>query len=513
MNTDTNGNKNLVKDLVERLAGAASCTRQQTLGVVGPALRQQQPPEHCRAACLENDPQAVAARGCAWLRGAQAGAPNEADLDGGRCPRGYRAAAQAVRVNDGAAYLLTLGADGDGGATESEARGALARLEDLSQSLEKVGQLIAENDGLADEVLRSYEQLNLIFDFTQQIASLTDADEIIQALLSRLGESLSTTTMMVVDAGGRYRGYDVPNKRWISEGDASVFSDALGKEIQNVQKSRIVSVVSTPTANIALGPLTRLDNRTDVVLAMRLPGGGEFKSGDMLMIESILSFGGQIIANTEIQERLRRMSFEATRALVAAIDKKDHYTSGHSERVGYLARLVGHRLGVPPNELQILEMSGLLHDVGKIGIPEGILCKPGKLTPEEYDVIKNHPRMGYEILKPIASFGEVLDGVLYHHENPDGSGYPESLSNQKIPLFARIIHVVDVFDALTTTRSYRLAFSIEQACDILRKEAGNKLDPEVVTIFLDLLPALRETHPEAFVPVFRREREVTHVGA
>jgi HD-GYP domain-containing protein (c-di-GMP phosphodiesterase class II) len=256
-----------------------------------------------------------------------------------------------------------------------------------------------------------------------------------------------------------------------------------------------------------------MDERVDAVLAIRPPYAGEFTSGDMLMIESLLAFGGQIISNSEIHERLRRMSLESTRALVAAIDKKDHYTSGHSERVGFLARLTGQRMGLAASELQVLEMSALLHDVGKIGIPEGILCKPGRLTKEEYDVIKNHPRMGYEILKPIASFGDVLEGVLHHHENPDGSGYPEGLAGDQIPLYARIIHVVDVFDAVTSTRSYRTAFSLGRSREIICEEAGTRLDAEVVKVFLELLPTLRAEHAEQFGSVFCCEEEVTDAVA
>jgi putative two-component system response regulator len=197
---------------------------------------------------------------------------------------------------------------------------------------------------------------------------------------------------------------------------------------------------------------------------------------------------------------------------VAAIDKKDRYTSGHSERVGYLAKLIGRQMGIPANELQVLEMSGLLHDVGKIGVPEGILRKPGKLTKEEYDIIKSHPRMGHEILTPIASFGGVLDGVLYHHENPDGSGYPDGLGNDEIPLFARIIHVVDVFDALTSTRSYRVAFSPEQAYEILREEAGTKLDAEVVAVFLEMVSALQATSPDELANIICFDKEVSDVA-
>lgn len=408
-------------------------------------------------------------------------------------------------------FLLAIeGAAGQPDAYEDGAD-ALARLEALSRALAKVGQLLDENEGLADEVLRGYEQLNLIFDFTQQIARLTDADEIERALLHRLGTLLAAQTVMVVGPHNTYRCYEVPSGKRVSDGSTSVLPEQLVIQLETARESRVVVVHSCESTHTVIGPLVRLDDRIDMVLALRPFDAGQFTSGDTLLTESLLSFGGQIISNAEVHQRLRRMSLESTRALVAAIDKKDHYTSGHSERVGCLARLIGRRMQVPANELKILEMSGLLHDVGKIGIPEVILCKPGKLTRDEYETIKQHPRMGHEILTPIASFGAVLDGVLYHHENPDGSGYPEGLSGDEIPLFARIIHVADVFDALTSTRSYRVAFSPEQAADILREEAGTRLDSEVVAVFLAMMPELAENPPAELADIFPRPQEVSDV--
>jgi len=504
-------NKGQEFNLVQTLIGQCSGASDSRLGVVGPTVEPPMPPAACLRTCLKGDSARIGVDGCTWLRGMASGSFNATALMEGACPRGFEAAARVVRLKGGTGYLLSVSDASRTPDPAESADSALERIDRASRAIETTARLLDENEGLADEVLRSYEQLNLIFDFTQQIASLINTKEIVHALLSRLGETLSANTVLVVNSAGLYRAYDVPNRIWVSDGDLSLLSTDLIDEIEAVRKSRQISVVSSPAARIALGPLSRLDNKTDVVLAIRLQHQDEFTSGDTLMIESILSFGGQIIVNSEIHGRLRRMSIESTRALVAAIDKKDHYTSGHSERVGYLARLVGRRLGLAQNELQILEMSGLLHDVGKIGIPENILCKPGKLTSEEYDIIKKHPRMGYEILKPIASFGEILDGVQYHHENPDGSGYPDGLAGPDIPLFARIIHVVDVFDALTTTRSYRVAFSIDQAREILLKESGEKLDEEVVRIFLTLLLELCEERPEAFAHIFSETSEAAHV--
>ena len=456
-------------------------------------------------------------QGCTWLQAACAGKLDTGLLADGKCPRGYRAAGQMIRL-DGAEALLLAVEESPAAPTSSlapqSADGTLQQLESMSRLLERIGQLLDENEGLADEVLRGYEQLNLIYDFTQQIVQFTDAEEIEKTLLGRLAGLLRASAVLVAGADGNYRVYNASLRAVAPDADTQSLINRLAEQVEMVQQSRTLSVHSSPAACVLLGPLVRLDDQVDAVLAIRHAGAGEFTSGDMLMIESLLAFGGQIISNAEVHERLRRMSLESTRALVAAIDKKDHYTSGHSERVGLLAKLVGQRLGLPSDKLRILEMSGLLHDVGKIGIPEGILCKPGKLTNEEYDIIKEHPRMGWEILKPIASFDEVLDGVLYHHENPDGSGYPEGRARGEIPLFARIIHVVDVFDALTSTRSYRVRFSLERACNILQEEAGNRLESDIVAIFLEALPELRQTNPEAFAGAAAVEQaELSHAEA
>jgi HD-GYP domain-containing protein (c-di-GMP phosphodiesterase class II) len=214
-----------------------------------------------------------------------------------------------------------------------------------------------------------------------------------------------------------------------------------------------------------------------------------------------------MLDNLRLLERLKRTSFEAVRALVNAIEQKDPYTAGHSERVGFLAKLTGEHLGLSGSQVQQLEWAGLLHDVGKIGIPEDVLNKPGRLTSEEYAVIKGHPSRSFEVLRPVAQLGSLLDAVLYHHENPDGSGYPKGLKGEEIPLMARIIHVVDVFDALTSTRSYREAFPIGTAMEILRKDAGTKLDSAMVGEFMEAWALMPKMHPEEYQRWFANIRQ------
>ncbi|MEW6252983.1 MAG: HD-GYP domain-containing protein, partial [Planctomycetota bacterium] len=388
----------------------------------------------------------------------------------------------------------------------------LGQLDAAARLVQRIGQLVEENSGFANEVLQNYEQLNLIFDLTQQIAHVTDAQVIERLLLQRVARLLQARTLLLVTSGGTVQLHETGERSPAPAGAVAppALLPAVSEAVDFVRRTRQVRVVAAAEGRqVIAGPLVRLDERVDVIVAERAREA--YSAGDMMLVESMLSFGGQIISNTELHERLRRMSLEVTRAMVAAIDKKDHYTSGHSERGGFLTRLTAQQMGLSPAEQQTMEWAGLLHDIGKIGIPEEILCKPGKLTPEEFERIKQHPRMGYEILKPIASFEMVLDGVLHHHEYPDGSGYPDGLKGDAIPLVARIIHVVDTFDALTSTRAYRQAFSVDKALEIIAQEKGRRIDPQAADAFFAALAAYRGAEPADFAVRFGRGQPTQEV--
>lgn len=178
-------------------------------------------------------------------------------------------------------------------------------------------------------------------------------------------------------------------------------------------------------------------------------------------------------------------SYETTlRSLVTALDFRDNETQGHSLRVVEYTMTVAKRLGIREPELTWIRRGALLHDVGKIGIPDAILRKPGKLTDDEWDVMKKHPEMGYEMLREIQFLERALDIVLCHQERYDGSGYPAGLAGEQIPLGARIFAVVDTFDAMTSDRPYRAALSIDDARVEVQKFAGRQFDPAVADAFL-----------------------------
>jgi hypothetical protein len=177
----------------------------------------------------------------------------------------------------------------------------------------------------------------------------------------------------------------------------------------------------------------------------------------------------------------QREAYEATiRSLIQAVETKDSYTRGHSERVARASVLVGRGIGMREDRVETLRYAGMLHDVGKLGVPTHVLRKAGRLTDEEFSAIQLHPVRGREITRDLEFLGEAIAGIYHHHERIDGRGYPLGLKGSEIPEFARVIAVADAFDSMTTTRSYRGARSIDDAVKELRLNKGSQFDPVMV---------------------------------
>ena len=183
--------------------------------------------------------------------------------------------------------------------------------------------------------------------------------------------------------------------------------------------------------------------------------------------------------------QLQRGIYQSLLGLANALEAKDVYTRGHSERVGASSRELALRIGMSTAEADVVARAGLLHDIGKIGSPEGLLRKPGPLTPEEWSIMRRHPVIGAQIVAPFEFFTTGALVVRHHHERFDGSGYPDGLAGSGIPLGARIVAIADVYDALTSDRPYRPAMSVETALAEVRAQAGRGLDGELVQVFVE----------------------------
>src|SRR5437879_2448647 len=183
-------------------------------------------------------------------------------------------------------------------------------------------------------------------------------------------------------------------------------------------------------------------------------------------------------------EENRALFMGSIQMLAGAVDEKDPYTRGHSDRVTRYSLLIAKEMALPADFVEILQISAQLHDVGKIGIEDHILKKPGALTAEEFEVMKTHTTKGANILRPVTQLAEMLPGIELHHEALDGRGYPYGLQGDQIPLLARVIAVADTFDALTTNRPYQHAHAPEEALKIIQNLAGKRLDPETVAALM-----------------------------
>src|SRR6185369_5026406 len=192
------------------------------------------------------------------------------------------------------------------------------------------------------------------------------------------------------------------------------------------------------------------------------------------------------LENSRLFEDVHGLMMGLLHALTSAVDAKDAYTCGHSERVALLSRRLAKEIRLPDSQVERIYMAGLLHDVGKIGVPEAVLQKTGKLTPEEFDQMKRHPQIGARILQDIKQMREIIPGVLHHHERYDGKGYPSGLAGEKIPLMGRVICLADCFDAMTSNRTYRKALPLEVALTEIRRCSGTQFDPTLTDAFLSI---------------------------
>jgi putative nucleotidyltransferase with HDIG domain len=377
-----------------------------------------------------------------------------------------------------------------------------ALLPALSSSIDMV---MAEHQGMADELLCRYEELGIVFEVTRKLSGIQDESEVISVMLGRLRHSFEERTIFAA----RQR----RSSGWMLEGTDVLVNEWLGELLDRACARRAVIVEAAPAgamlpavAEVMIGPVLAGSAVVCALVFFRTPQVRPFRASEMLLVESLTAFCGDLIRNHRLVRELREMSIAMVRSLVNAVDQKDEYTCGHSLRVAYYATTLGRRLGLGEVDLQMLQWAGLLHDVGKIGIRDDVLKKEGKLTVEEFAHIKEHPVRSHKVVQEVPQLAQALDGILHHHERYDGSGYPAGLKGEQIPLQARIIQIADVFDALTSNRSYRKAYDWRRALEILQEEAGKTVDPRLQKTFDAMIRETLGDDPAAW------ERLVEHAN-
>ncbi|NLW87358.1 MAG: HD-GYP domain-containing protein [Planctomycetes bacterium] len=236
--------------------------------------------------------------------------------------------------------------------------------------------------------------------------------------------------------------------------------------------------------NFIAAPLIRDKSLMGMVIAMNRQG--DFDSADLKLLNSLANQASVFLSNSRLYAELQDLLMGMLHALTSSIDAKDPYTCGHSQRVAALSRVIAQQLKLPAQKVHEVYLAGLLHDIGKIGVPESVLCKPGRLTSEEYEKIKLHPTIGARILGGIRQLDDIIQGILTHHERPDGKGYPQGLKGDQVPLEGRIICLADVFDAMTSDRTYRKALTLDVVSKELNLHKGAQFDPQLVDLLLNM---------------------------
>ena len=255
------------------------------------------------------------------------------------------------------------------------------------------------------------------------------------------------------------------------------------------RKDGVLSNVSDPRgpASILCAPLTIRSNVFGILGLWKSCSGVCFTDQDLQVILSLARRASLNLENKVLYETLYTNIAETFRALVTSIQARDQYTERHSVSVTEFVIRTAEIMECSPDDIECLKIAAMLHDIGKIAIPDHILLKPDELTGEEYDIIKTHCAIGDDILTPIALFEKERKIIRHHHENWDGSGYPDGLSGEAIPLLSRMISVADAYDAMTTNRPYRTSMSPDEAVTELRRAGGTQFDPKVVDAFIGSL--------------------------
>ncbi|OGW06390.1 MAG: hypothetical protein A2Z59_11145 [Nitrospinae bacterium RIFCSPLOWO2_02_39_17] len=375
-------------------------------------------------------------------------------------------------------------------------------------------------EGISNQVSTALEQARLYresidnaMELSHKIETIQVMNDIDRSILSSLRstEMLETVTMMI----GRLIGCDRTTVVLVDkEKDGFIYSAGFGTDI--VQKGAVIPFKNTSTTEVVksgryqyaanlreikgLLPLEeRLLNegflshiriplvaKNEIVGVLNLGSKrpSAFTPEDLSTLEKLAYQIGVALENSRLITDLEGLFIGTVKSLSSAIDAKSKWTAGHSERVTKFAIKIGKGIGFSEKELRDLELSGLLHDVGKIGTYESILDKAGKLTDEEYAIIKRHPGKGAEILLAIKQMKDIIPGVKYHHEFYNGKGYPDGLKGENIPLTARILCVADSVDAMSADRPYRKGRPMDEIIAELKRCSGSQFDPKIVEIFL-----------------------------
>jgi len=338
-----------------------------------------------------------------------------------------------------------------------------------------------EEVNLLNKIMDDFSSFNSSHDIFNRVVGLglevSRADEVCLYIYSETGDNLFPIT-------------------------ASSLEDTCGKEMHRELKNMLLSTIAEDTPLLVAQPRDEIvfcgirsfmatplkirDKVFGIVTAVILTGEGRFTEKDIFFLNFISHKAASAIENTALYENIYDNLFATLYAFVAALEARDPYTQRHSRRVAEVSVMIGKELNCTDEELDVLQFAGHLHDIGKIGIRDDILLKPGRLTDEEYEKIKEHPTIGADIVGQLGLWTKEQEIIRHHHEFYNGKGYPKGARGEEIPRLSRILSVADAFDAMASDRAYRRKMSKEKVLSIIKNESGKQFDPDAVAGFLKI---------------------------
>lgn len=362
--------------------------------------------------------------------------------------------------------------------------------------------MVIENAMLFNERERKVVELDNLLKATEAIASAMQLDPLLDTIMERgmkvmdaegcsvlLVDEKEKKLQFVAASGAKKEevkklslnmGEGVAG--WVAQNDQPLLIDDVSKDDRFSKK--IDETLTQKTKSLICVPLKVKERTIGVMEVMNKRGDRTFTERDMVLFKPLSAQAAVAIERAKLYEDLEDMYISTVKSLAAAIDAKDPYTRGHSERVTRFSMLIAKELGLDDKTQRDVQLCGLLHDVGKIGVPISVLRKKDKLTDEDWKHIRRHPVLGAEIVSPIAQLKELIPNIRHHHERYDGKGYPDKLKGEDIPLISRILAVADTFDALTSERPYRSGLADKAALEEMEVVKGTQLDPACVEVFV-----------------------------
>jgi len=363
-------------------------------------------------------------------------------------------------------------------------------------SRDEFGDLAASFNAMTSELDRQFRTLSAVAVIDQTALASPRADEVAEVAAVQLRATLRCRAVDVCLAGEResdpWRHVQVDEIATRAgatvqptTGELAALHNARGSWLSVTEANGFGWLRPVAGERLHVLPLASSDDLTGLVAVH----GGADTAAEPVEARQLADKVALGLSNARLIVRLNELSYGALAALARAVDASSHWTAGHSERVTACALRMADYLRLTPHDRDALLRGGLLHDIGKIGIPPAILDKPGPLEPQEMARIREHPSLGAQILSPLAAFADAIPVVLSHHERFDGTGYPEGLAGERIPRLARLLSVADVYDALVSMRPYRPGRDQSVAIEIIRESSGTQFDPAMVDVFLAVMEA------------------------